>query len=228
VEANAGRLLTYNPVGNYGRFDTVAYVDKPLTQNLTAFSGRRRLYHGASFLNARRTPLIADFFTGTGLIYQGNDLRAEAALVQDIAGDEKGSQSGLLASVWHTNQKGIVGGHVLRQNTGQRGTGFSLSATYPLVLNQVDIYGEAGETAQQKAIRTMGVYFPGLYQKYDIDIALEYNHRQGESPISTLVAQKQIAPHATARAFVTRAKNDTIIGLGGTFRFGGNDKGGHK
>jgi FecR protein len=222
LEANAGRLLTENPVGNYGRLDTVAYIDKPLTQNLTAFSGRRRFYHGASFLNARRTPLIADFFTGTGLTYQGSDLRAEAALIQDISAEENGSQNGLLASAWHTNRSGVLGGHLLRQSSGrQRGTGYSLSATYPLLLHRLDLYGEAGKNAQKQRIQTLGVYFPLFFQQYDCDLAVEYNHRQGDLPLTTIIAQKKIKQNTTVRGFVTRTSRETIIGLGGTLRFGG-------
>jgi FecR protein len=220
VEANAGRLLTNAPVGSFSRLDTVAYVNKPLTPNLSIFSGRRRFYHGASFLNAHRTPLIADFYTGTGLTYQSNDWRIEAAFVEDIAADEAGSQNGFLASAWYTNHKGVLGGHLLRQEGGDSGTGYSLSATYPLLLHQLDIYGEAGKNANHQDIRTLGLYFPSLYQKYDLDIALEYNHRQGEPATSTLVAQKKVKSNATARVFVTRVSNDTILGLGGTFRFG--------
>jgi hypothetical protein len=221
LEANAGRLLTENPVGNYGRLDTVAYIDKPLTPNLTAFSGRRRFYHGASFLNARRTPLIADFFTGTGLTYQGPNLRAEAALVQDISAEEIGAQNGLLASAWHTTRSGVLGAHLLRQNSGRRGTGYSLSATYPLLLHRLDMYGEAGQNAQKQRIQTLGIYFPWFFQQYDCDLAVEYNHRQGDLPLTTVIAQKKIKQNTTMRGFVTRTSRETIIGLGGTLRFGG-------
>jgi hypothetical protein len=88
------------------------------------------------------------------------------------------------------------------------------------------MYGEVGRSPQGANLRTLGVYFPLLYQKFDWDLAVEYNHRSGELPLVNMVSMKKVGKDLAARAFVTRTSRDTIVGLGATLRFG--NKGGSK
>jgi hypothetical protein len=223
LQADAGRILTHEVTGYFGRWDTVAFVEKPLNEQTTLFAGRRRFYHGATFINSPRITLIGTQFTGVGLTHQAGFWKGEAALVQDADAERDGRQAGFLASVWNTNSAGIIGAHLLHDQ--KNGAGYSLTATYPVLLNNLDMYGEMGRRPTGEQIRTLGVYFPWLYQKYDIDMALEYNHRQGDLPSTSFVVQKPVKKDLNARIFATRTSRDTLLGLGATVRFGNNTGG---
>jgi hypothetical protein len=64
-----------------------------------------------------------------------------------------------------------VAGHSLAPKTGVTGD-FSV----PLIKNQLDFYGEVGTDTFHRDVRTFGVYFPGLYQKYNVDVFIEHTN----------------------------------------------------
>lgn len=52
-------------------------------------------------------------------------------------------------------------------------TGMTVDFGVPVFPNQVDLYGEFGQDTFNGKIRTLGLYFGGLYQRYGIDMFLE-------------------------------------------------------
>lgn len=52
-------------------------------------------------------------------------------------------------------------------------TGATIDFGLPVWPNQVDLYGELGQDTFNNNLRTLGLYFGGIYQKYGLDIFLE-------------------------------------------------------
>jgi len=55
-------------------------------------------------------------------------------------------------------------------------TGMTVDFGVPLIPNEIDFYGEVGWDNFNGNIRTFGLYFGGLYQRYGLDIFLEHAH----------------------------------------------------
>jgi hypothetical protein len=64
-------------------------------------------------------------------------------------------------------------------------TGLTLDFAVPLLRDDVELYGEVGRDAFRRRLTTVGLSFPGLYQRTDFDAFLEYAKLQNSSLLST-------------------------------------------
>lgn len=87
-----------------------------------------------------------------------------------------GAQRGFFARAALERHWGNVGLNALRYSNLPVSTamGVSLDFAFPLVRNGVELYGEIGRDPFRRNSRTVGLAFPGLYQRSGIEAYLEY------------------------------------------------------
>jgi hypothetical protein len=83
-------------------------------------------------------------------------------------------------------------------------TGYALDFSQPVIPNEVDIYGEVGrDSLRRSRYYTVGLYFPGLYQRYDTDLFVEYTK-----------APRNLPDFFTVRLFQTILPNLRFVFIG--------------
>ncbi len=98
--------------------------------------------------------------------------------------------------------------------------GCSVDLAWPVVPGEIDLYGEYGNTSEEKAVSTLGAYFPGLYQSADIDLFVERATRRGEAALWSLVAYKNIDDRLTGVVVIEKqAGEDADFSIGGMLQF---------
>lgn len=101
-------------------------------------------------------------------------------------------------------------------------TGVTLDFAVPLIGDDVELYGEAGRDAFRRRLTTVGLAFPGLYERTDFDAFLEYANlgdRAGASaPPSetTLRVYRRFGKHLNIVSALSRFGG----GAGWNFTFG--------
>jgi ferric-dicitrate binding protein FerR (iron transport regulator) len=221
MESNVIRLLTGNNSDTFSRLDSVLYVEHPVGDSVNLFAGRRRFYEGPAFQNQALSQLIADRYTGAGATFKSGQFSLTGAYLYDSNPDVRGAQAGGLGSAYVRGYGGVLGLHYLRVPKVRDGSGYSLSLTYPVLRNVVDFYGEVGRAADRTGIQTYGAYFPGLYQRTDLDLFLEYSSRESVGHTMSVIASRDLGPLFNVRAYAAfvDGTNDTRAGLAGIFRF---------
>lgn len=84
-----------------------------------------------------------------------------------------GTQPGAYARLQYQANFGTFGVNVAGNSLAPK-TGVTGDFSVPLIKNQLDFYGEVGTDTFRRDVRTFGVYFPGLYEKYNVDVFIEY------------------------------------------------------
>jgi hypothetical protein len=98
--------------------------------------------------------------------------------------------------------KGVVGISAMKVRGGT--TGYALDFSQPIIANELDIYGEIGRNSLQRSnFYTVGLYFPGLYQRYDTDLFVEYTK-----------APRNLPDFFTVRLFQTILPNLRFVFIG--------------
>jgi len=98
--------------------------------------------------------------------------------------------------------RGAFGLSAMKVRSGT--TGYALDLSLPVLPNEVDMYGEIGRNSLQRSnFYTVGLYFPGLYQRYDTDLFLEYTK-----------APRNLPDFLTVRLFQTILPNLRLVFIG--------------
>ncbi|MEJ7612734.1 MAG: FecR family protein [Candidatus Fervidibacter sacchari] len=98
--------------------------------------------------------------------------------------------------------RGVVGLSTMKVRSGT--VGYALDLSLPILPNEVDIYGEIGRNSLQRSnFYTIGLYFPGLYQRYDTDLFIEYTK-----------APRNLPDFLTVRLFQTILPNLRFVFIG--------------
>lgn len=86
-----------------------------------------------------------------------------------------GAQKGLYGRFSMQTPRGNYGLNLLHYNnlTVSTTTGASVDLAVPVIPNQVEVYGELGRDPFRRGMVTVGVTFPGLYDRTDFDVYLE-------------------------------------------------------
>ncbi len=220
VEANALKF-TNGPASDWAtRVGSVAVVEHNLTDSLVAFAGRKRYYHGPVFQNQVATQLIADRYSGVGLRWRHDRLSLEGAWLYDSNGVAAGAQRGALLTAAYRAGGGVFGLHLLEAGGVRDGHGRTLSVAYPLLPNRLETYGEVGTGVDDATLQTYGLYFPSLYQRFDVDLFLEYGHHEQLGEAFSAVAVKPVNDDGELRAYVTRQDSAWVVGAAAIWRFG--------
>lgn len=92
-------------------------------------------------------------------------------------------------------------------------TGLTLDFTLPLARDQVELYGEAGRDSFRRRLTTLGLSFPGLFERTDFDVFLEYANLGDRTGVS--------APPSETTLRVYRRFGRHLNTVTGLSRFGG-------
>lgn len=97
-----------------------------------------------------------------------------------------GAQHGLYGRFAVQEKFGNFGVNVINyRNTGLSSTtGATVDFAVPLVRNQIEFYGEAGRDTFRRNLTTVGLTFPGLYDRTNLDAYLEYAHLHSSSVLA--------------------------------------------
>lgn len=92
----------------------------------------------------------------------------------------------------------VRGGYVGISTLKMRGatTGYALDFSQPIIANELELYGELGQgfardpanpdRLRRGSFYTIGLYFPGLYQRYGTDLFVEYTKAPRGAPANNL------------------------------------------
>lgn len=94
------------------------------------------------------------------------------AFPSGLATAVSGTQPGAYGRLQYQANCGTFGVNVAGNSLAPQ-TGVTGDFSVPLIRNQLDFYGEIGTDTFSRDVRTFGVYFPGLYQKYNVDVFIE-------------------------------------------------------
>jgi len=105
------------------------------------------------------------------------------AFPRDLPFRVNGYQSGLYLRYAWQQRYGNFGLNLLKYRRAPvaHTTGATLDFGVPLVRNQLELFGELGRDPFRRRLTTLGLYFPGLYQKTDFDVYLEYASLKGST-----------------------------------------------
>jgi len=91
-----------------------------------------------------------------------------------------GSQEGFYGRFAIRKPAGNFGLNLLHyRQTAAATTGATVDFAIPLLRNRIDFYGEAGRDPFRRRLTTMGLGFPGFYERTDFDVYLEYAKLRG-------------------------------------------------
>jgi len=100
------------------------------------------------------------------------------------------------------------------------GTGVSLDFSVPVIPGEWDVYGEFGSDPVNKRVETFGTYFPGLYNRTNVDLFVEYAHREGQGQLWTAKAYRNFDQDWTGvLSLLASSKDDAAVSLGVIKRF---------
>ncbi len=222
LESNAIRVLSGDNVRTNGKLDSVAVVEHTIGDSVTVFAGRDRFYGGPVFQNQVLSQLIADRYSALGATVRQGDATLKAAYLYDANPDVTGSQKGALASLSYKLGGGLVGINALRVPKLDNGYGLTGSLSYNIVPGQVDFYAELGRGPDKATLQTYGAYFPGLFQKTDVDLFVEYGEHTGLGRAVSLIAAKDVGRNLNVRAYANLEDGTrrTQVGAAAIFRIG--------
>ncbi len=97
-----------------------------------------------------------------------------------------GAQKGFYGRAGVESKAGNFGVNLLRYtNTPVNSTlGASLDFSVPLARNEVELYGEVGRDMFRRRLTSIGLTFPGLFERSDFDVYLEYARLRGGNNIA--------------------------------------------
>ena len=220
AESNVIRLLSGDNTRTSGKLDSVAVVEHVVGDSVVIFAGRDRFFSGPVFQNQFLSQLIADRYSSAGATLRRGGVTLQAAYLYDSNPDVGGAQGGALATVSYKIGGGIVGLNGLRTATVRDGYGATASFSLPVVRNTLDFYGEVGQAPDSSTLQTYGTYFPGLFQKTDIDLFLEYGSHEGIGHGVSLIASKDLNKNINVRGYGTAEGNRSRVGAAAIFRVG--------
>ncbi len=109
---------------------------------------------------------------------------------------------------------GVIGVSLMKVRGGT--TGYSLDFSQPIIPNELEIYGEIGrDTLQRSNFHTVGLYFPGLFQRHETDLFIEYTKAPRNLPdFITLRLFQSVFPGARFVLVIARRGDEALGGSG--------------
>jgi len=202
------------------RLDSLAVLEHPVTDRWTVFAGRQRFYRGPVMRNLMSSQLIADRYSGAGVSGRTKQWTAEAAWLYDANSEGRGAQGGAMASLEATVKGAMLGAHYLHADGLTKGDGYTGSYSLSLIRDEVETYGEVGTGVDGMRLETYGLYFPGIYQRFDLDTYIEYGRHGGMGSAVSLSTCKQATKSLSLRINLDWLEQKKLTLSGGTiFQF---------
>jgi hypothetical protein len=180
--------------------------------------GRQHFVMGP--VNNSNLGTIIGFDTADAIRWQPQlgPVRLDLGYVHDYLPLDSDQLRGYYARAEGSILKGTVGFNTVHYNGV--GTGVSIDFSVPAIPNQLDLYGEFGFDPGDQRIETFGCYFPGLYDRYDVDLFVEYAHREGFGSLYSARAYRDFEHDWTlVLSVLASSQDDTIVSLGAIKQF---------
>jgi hypothetical protein len=209
------------------KLDSVALIEHPINDNWSAFAGRKRYQAGPVIRNLNSTQLIFERYTGAGVTYKNKKVNAEAAWLYDSNPLGSGAERGATGHITTEIKGAVVSVNYLRSGSVKPGNGYTGSVSLPLVDKYLEGYAEVGKGVDGSKLETYGLYFPAIYQNYDVDLFLEYGSHVGIGSAISLCASHVVDDAVDFRVYADlNEKGKTSINGGFIWKFdiGGNKK----
>jgi hypothetical protein len=221
-EANVLSILSGDNKDTFSKLFSVAVIDQQVAPGVTLFAGRRRFYHGPVFQNQNLSQLIAERYSSAGVTVTKGAVGFDGAWLYDSNPDVGGAQSGALGSLFYKAAGGLFGLHYIHVGDLDSGNGVTVSGSYPVLQNNLDVYAEVGRGPDNATLQTYGLYFPGFFQKTDVDAFIEYGSHPGIGRSLSLIGSRDVGMNWNFRGYVDFADsgNDVSGGVAAIFRFG--------
>lgn len=203
-----------------GRFGSVLYLERSLSDQLDIYAGRKKFYLGPVFEDAIDTQLVADRYTAAGAKFRKGALTVEGAYLYDGNRYSVGTQPGYLGSVTYKLYGGILSGQVLETTgTPGGGHGHTVGLTLPVVKHFVDGYGEFGTGVDGTTNETAGVYLPWVLQQTGVDFFFEYARKRDVAQDYSIVALYSFKKGPQFRGSIDWVDGTARASLGAALKF---------
>jgi hypothetical protein len=132
-----------------------------------------------------------------------------------------GTQPGWYVRAGADTEVGSFGLNVTDNHLGRQ-VGGTVDFSVPAVRGQLDLYGEVGRDTFGRDVRTVGAYFPGLFESHDLDLFVEWSDvGDFNQPYSSQLLVRAYYPlNKEMYGFLAaerRAGADDLFGLGIVF-----------
>jgi len=182
--------------------------------------GRQRFLEGP--VNNSRLGSILTFDTGDAvrLTTSMGNLDIDLAYARRMSPIIGPTSRGWYARAEYPVLRGLAALNVVTHE-GQAGPGYSLDAAIPVIEGALDVYGEVGRDAFDRNLYSAGLYFPGLYQRQETDLFVEYADRQQAPGVATLRLYKHFGEDLTTVFSMDKPSGGNLnLGAGVIWRFG--------
>jgi hypothetical protein len=184
--------------------------------NTDVIAGRQRYLEGPVNNDAIGALFGSVYFDGVSVRHRGKGVSALVAWVDDY--DAPGAVGGWLARAATPVLGGQIGATAFAQRHND--VGWSVDVTLPAIQDELDVYGEFGTDPAGNQLGTVGLYFPGLYQRSDVDLFVEYGDREGAPAALSATAYFEGRKGWTTLAGLGRESGEWTVSLGAVKRFG--------
>lgn len=121
-------------------------------------------------------------------------IQVSLAYLYDAEPFAAGRRQGAYLHLAHPLGGGYIGVSGLKMEGST--IGYALDFSQPIIPNELELYGELGKgfvrdpnnpnRLRRGSFYTLGLYFPSLYQRYDIDLFVEYTKAPSGAPVNNL------------------------------------------
>jgi len=180
--------------------------------------GRQHFIMGP--VNNSNLGTIIGFDTADAIRWQPTlgPVRLDLGYVHDYLPLDSGRVHGYYARAEGSVLQGTVGLSTVHYDGV--GTGVSIDFSVPAIPRQLDFYGEFGSDPGDQRVETLGCYFPGLYDRYDVDLFVEYAHREGFGSLYSARAYRDFEHDWTlVLSLLASSQDDTVLSLGAIKQF---------
>ena len=186
----------------------------------SATVGRQRFLRGP--VNNNRLGSLLTFETGDAVRVQADVGKLDIDLAYV---DKMGPVIGPVSQGWYGRVQCPVSGGIIAANLvtlrGESGPGLSIDIAAPVIGGALDIYGEWGQDAADNDLYTVGAYFPGLYQREELDLFVEYADRDGLPSLASTRVYKHFDEDLTGVLTIDKQSGESVnFGAGVIWRFG--------
>jgi hypothetical protein len=178
--------------------------------------GRQHLFLGPSNNNDIGTLLSLD--TADAAVYRfptRGGYNQQVGYLFDTDATRRGGFAGGFARGQAPAWRGYLGYSLLASADKGANVGWSFDTAQSIVKNVIDIYAEAGSDTRARNLYSVGIYVPALYQAYNLDMFLEFAHREGKQDRVSLRLRREIIENLLALAFIDHDRGGVITGGGG-------------
>jgi len=181
-------------------------------------AGRQHLF--ISPANNNDLGVLLAFETADAIVYEAPvpaGYRALVGYVFDSRAIQRNGENGFFHHALMPALSGNVGYSLFKSSDRASQLGYSFQTSQGVLPNKVDAYGEIGKSTHGKFIATGGLYFPGLFHRFGVDLFTEYAKRERIDERFSVRVRKSLGGGLMLIGFVDKQLrgNGSVVGGGG-------------